>query len=273
VEIDLEPDPIRINVNGVSAAHCVVGSITYPEMETGHAAPFCNPDATITSGRARGWIVYLKSSVTGDEPADVAEYRSSHPTFPQETTVDQFFSESQFESYRRLGLHVARTAFEGVSFIAKPKQTAAEMLLANFQQLARNWYGSPEVEMGAATNLTERYTDLMRRLGDTSVQALEPQLVFGDATAVAMTAELNTFMLEAIQLMEDVFNTFDLELEANRANPRIAGWMIVFKRWCGSPAFAAVWPKVQGEYNPLFREFAEAVAGATSWPPDLPSRP
>ncbi|HYM26241.1 MAG TPA: hypothetical protein VEU08_23655, partial [Vicinamibacterales bacterium] len=273
VEIDLVPDPIRIDVNGVSRAHCVVGSITYPEMETGHAAPFCNPDATITSGRARGWIVYLKSSVTGDEPADVLEYRSSHPDFPQETTVDQFFSESQFESYRRLGLHVGRTAFEGVQFIAKPAQTPAEMLLANFQQLARNWYASPEVETGAATNLTERYTDLMRQLGDKEIKALEPQLVFGDAKAVAMTPELNTFMLEAIQLMEDVFNTFHLEFEANRANPRIAGWMIVFKRWCGSPAFTTVWPKVQSEYNPLFREFAEAVTRATSWPPDLPSRP
>jgi hypothetical protein len=27
-------------------------------------------------------------------------------TFPHQTTADQFFDESQFESYRRLGMHI-----------------------------------------------------------------------------------------------------------------------------------------------------------------------
>src|SRR5689334_19366738 len=125
----------------------------------------------------------------------------------------------------------------GTTFVPKPQQTPAQMLLDNFQQLARRWYVAPDVEQGAATNLTERYTGLMRRLADNAVKDLEPQLVFGDQTAVRMTPELTTFLLEAIQLMEDVFHTFDLELEANQANPRIAGWMIVIRRWCDSPAF------------------------------------
>ena len=30
-------------------------------------------------------------------------YGSVNPTFPHETTLDQWFGESQFESYRRLG--------------------------------------------------------------------------------------------------------------------------------------------------------------------------
>ena len=67
------------------------------------------------TARARGWILYLKSSLTGDEPADVIEYQSRNPQFPHQSTGDQFFSESQFESYRRLGLHVVREAFEGVT--------------------------------------------------------------------------------------------------------------------------------------------------------------
>jgi hypothetical protein len=53
------------------------------------------------------WLVYLKATLTGDEPADIVEYHRRHPDFPQETTADQFFDEAQWESYRRLGEHVA----------------------------------------------------------------------------------------------------------------------------------------------------------------------
>ncbi|MGH7535642.1 MAG: hypothetical protein ACREMG_08650, partial [Gemmatimonadales bacterium] len=41
----------------------------------------------------------------GSEPADVVNYAKTCRTFPHETTADQFFSESQFESYRTLGSH------------------------------------------------------------------------------------------------------------------------------------------------------------------------
>ena len=50
-----------------------------------------------------GRIVYVKASLTGNEPADVLQYHAAHPDFPHETTSDQFFDEAQWESYRRLG--------------------------------------------------------------------------------------------------------------------------------------------------------------------------
>ena len=53
-----------------------------------------------------GLLLYIKPAVYGDEPRDVLEYRKSHPTFPHESTADQFFDEPQFESYRILGSHV-----------------------------------------------------------------------------------------------------------------------------------------------------------------------
>ncbi len=55
-----------------------------------------------------GYLVYIKSSLTGDEPADLINFKLQEPSFPHHTTVDQFFSESQFESYRRLGEHIAQ---------------------------------------------------------------------------------------------------------------------------------------------------------------------
>lgn len=54
--------------------------------------------------RARdGWLVYVKPMLTGEEPPDVRQYASSSPSFPHETTADQWFNESQTESYRALG--------------------------------------------------------------------------------------------------------------------------------------------------------------------------
>ena len=52
------------------------------------------------------WLVVVKATLMGDEPEDVCRYHRAHPEFPQETTNDQFFDEAQWESYRRLGLHV-----------------------------------------------------------------------------------------------------------------------------------------------------------------------
>ena len=53
----------------------------------------------------KGYILYIKPVVYADCPPDVKNYRKENDGFPHESTADQFFSESQFESYRALGLH------------------------------------------------------------------------------------------------------------------------------------------------------------------------
>jgi hypothetical protein len=58
-----------------------------------------------------GTMIYVKPTLTGDEPIDVLEYAAQHPVFPHEPTSDQFFDESQFQSYRRLGEHAAWQVF------------------------------------------------------------------------------------------------------------------------------------------------------------------
>lgn len=52
-----------------------------------------------------GCFIYIKPSFHGTptEPKDVFSYAKQNRAFPHEPTADQFFSESQFESYRRLG--------------------------------------------------------------------------------------------------------------------------------------------------------------------------
>ncbi len=54
---------------------------------------------------ADGVIIYLKATLSGDEPVDVMNYAAAHPDFPHESTANQWFGESQFESYRMLGVH------------------------------------------------------------------------------------------------------------------------------------------------------------------------
>jgi hypothetical protein len=51
-----------------------------------------------------GLLLYIKPMLRGNEPPDVVSYNTNHGDFPHQTTADQFFDESQTESYRMLGL-------------------------------------------------------------------------------------------------------------------------------------------------------------------------
>jgi hypothetical protein len=56
-------------------------------------------------------IILLKPVMIAGVETDVLNYHVQHPAFPQEPTGDQFFDEAQWESYRKLGLEVARRVF------------------------------------------------------------------------------------------------------------------------------------------------------------------
>lgn len=90
--------------DGFSKWHWAIGKIQYGLVD---------PNA------ADGILVYLKTSLTGDEPADVLNYHREHPDFPHQTTADQWFTESQFESYRRLGEHVVQKLFENTHIVER----------------------------------------------------------------------------------------------------------------------------------------------------------
>ena len=50
--------------------------------------------------------MYIKPACHHDIPADVRAYALASKDFPHESTADQWFSESQFESYRSLGANL-----------------------------------------------------------------------------------------------------------------------------------------------------------------------
>jgi predicted acylesterase/phospholipase RssA len=73
--------------------HVAVGEISYP-------------------GRRKGVLIYIKASLTGDENDYIFHYKKRYGAFPHETTLDQLFSEEQFEAYRALGFHAAYRFFD-----------------------------------------------------------------------------------------------------------------------------------------------------------------
>lgn len=55
-----------------------------------------------------GWLLFLKSGMTGDESLDLLSYRLKNPHFPNDSTLNQAYDETQWESYRCLGEHASR---------------------------------------------------------------------------------------------------------------------------------------------------------------------
>lgn len=72
-----------------------------------------------TEGKAKntwleGVLLYLKPGIYGTEPKDIFNYATVSTAFPHESTADQFFTESQFESYRALGFYAMEQALSEI---------------------------------------------------------------------------------------------------------------------------------------------------------------
>lgn len=74
-------------------------------------------------GEPDGTLVYLKPTILGDEAPDVASYHAAHRDFPHQSTDNQWFDESQTESYRLLGLETARAADAPIAACLTPAAT------------------------------------------------------------------------------------------------------------------------------------------------------
>jgi hypothetical protein len=89
---------------GLARAHAALFLVRYPALPDG-------PADDLWLQRRHTWLLYLKATLTGDEPADIRNYAALHPSFPHEPTFNQFFDEPQWESYRKLGEHIGGNLF------------------------------------------------------------------------------------------------------------------------------------------------------------------
>jgi hypothetical protein len=235
-----------------STAHCVVGTITYPEKPT-----------------TPGYVVYIKSSLTGDEPADVMNYKKEDSAFPHDSTLNQWFSESQFESYRRLGHHIAYSVLKpaGARLDACACKSAADRE-TYFENLREIWWAAtPEMDRFSAAH-TARFEQLMKKARtDKNIPGLFDML-FGEEERKSFKEAHNEVQIEAavrfsfelIEFIFTVFNQLNLVLLEKQQHPYAEGWSRIFTKWAKIDVVQDGWNRYRGAYSTSFQHFAESPA-------------
>lgn len=87
-------------------------------------------------GAKEGKLLYIKPAIfeKREEPVDVWQYGRLNPAYPHERTTDQWFSESQFESYRALGEYIMRSVAEKACSQLQAKPATVEDLFDGVKQ-------------------------------------------------------------------------------------------------------------------------------------------
>lgn len=96
-----DPNLTRMSPDHLSKRHFLVIRIRYPQ-DPQHSRDELHPDSPET-----GLLIYVKASLTGDEPLELQRYAGADGEFPHNPTSDQFYDPDRFESYRQLGEHLA----------------------------------------------------------------------------------------------------------------------------------------------------------------------
>lgn len=271
VDIHIDVSALRPRADGRSLRSCAVGSIDYPDG-------------------SRGMLLYVKPTLTGEEPTDILHYASAHPSFPHEPTLDQYFDEAQFESYRRLGQDVMSRALEPVLERAGAEVGAvrheelgvhdSELKEKILVALRHQW--APSIPGGAERFAlhAKAMSRLFGQLRDTpALSVLDAQfypawtdLVAADQAAIGTDAAKPVgrrtrmpaaadfracfyFCQELVRLMESVYHDLDLEQAWNHPDNR--GWMNAFRHWSGAPMFRVTWAVGAPTFGARFVAFCE----------------
>ncbi|HET7924641.1 MAG TPA: hypothetical protein VFL30_07065, partial [Rhodanobacteraceae bacterium] len=255
IEIDLDVRQIAsIDSQRYNAAPCAVGSIRYSDEEV-------------------GTILYIKASRRAGLPSDVMHYATEHSAFPHESTADQFFSESQFESYRRLG-HFLAGEILSESRAITPDGVDVDRL---FRELSERWYRPSTAIDTNFGRLAEQVDELFERLRTSKDLAFLGRQFYPEwrnllgadvVDAAQQTKDLLFvpqdedqlrqgfyFCNSLLQLMESVY--VGLNLETDWRHPDLSGWLNVFNHWAWSGMFRVTWAVSAATYGGRFRAFCE----------------
>jgi hypothetical protein len=276
VRIELDTAKLAVTAaDGRSKAHVVIGTIHYEDVDGG-AVP--------------GMLVYLRASMTGDEPPDVQQYRNLHPEFPRQLTLtDQSFDEDQFESYRALGHHVARVAFvDAARELYEEDSTPPDPAdPTRLRDTVARWWRDQDGGAQAFRDGHRRLFGVMRnRWAEPPPGSVQEYLESGRAWA-ALQRDLRTdpnlarlsrelyperpaadrpdderveraelhAVEQILQLMADTW--VGQGLDAYRDAELGRGWMNTFRRLSGTQAFRRHWPALRAEFNAEFVRYCE----------------
>jgi len=260
VRIDIDTLPLQKDAAGKSKWHVAVGSIRYDEVDRDAVA---------------GTFVFVRASMTGDEPADLRNYAIKDPRFPHHPTFpEQFFDEGQFESYRALGDHIAETVFgEAAARFDADRLRGMNHLreVRRLFSLVRNQYFPPPPNFDASyVDAGKAFAELMGSLrADPKMNRLThdmypevarltkppfrtDQWVGHDVERAEVTA-----VNHILDVMEMVW--VGIDLDGHFSHPLHSGWMGSFRRWAAAETFQKYWPVVRGEYSREFVRFCERI--------------
>ncbi len=268
IRIQLDTSPLAVTApDHLSRAHVSIGRIRYDDVD---------------NGQMPGILVYIRASMTGDEPPDVQQYANTHPQFPREGTIDQSFDENQFESYRALGEHIARTVFEtaarevrtseAADDASSPRERFIRIHRRMFASLRNLWSNPPLDQDERAMQATRAWVTLQRDLrGDPRLGALSrdlyPELdLLPRWTLDRDRAELHA-LEQMLQTMEDAW--LGLGMKGYPDLPMNRGWMNTLRRLAASATFRKFWPVLRTQHSPEFVRFCEEQLRLQADPPRL----
>jgi hypothetical protein len=304
IRIELDVEALRPQGDRrQSASHVVVGRIRYSDVKHKAEAPVpeagflgrinmeFNPAYDYDSGD--GIIVLLKPNFTGDESPDLLNYRTQNPTFPHETTADQFYSESQFESYRALGFHSVISAFEAVRKPGKPFESIGGIeTKVIFKELYDAWFNKLRAMQPIFFEFNATYLELQKRLGSDPLYTMLEQEINGEVpeeckSPVKKTTTFSaeeqqqmqnatltpeeqrqvqgerTMVIQMLTLLENVF--FGLNFRNEWEFESNLGWKGVYTQWFKSPIFREHYMQVQNQFSKEFRTFIVEHALLLHW--------
>ena len=276
VRIKIDTEPFRAQgPDGLTRAHVVVGRVHYEDVD---------------SGQLPGILVYVRISMTGDEPSDVQQYARSAPAFPhQPTDLKQSFTEEQFESYRALGEHIAHTVFkEAATNVqhrfwteADPRREFVQGNRRLFSAIQGRWATPPTDQNTRFVEATKAWLAFQRDLRKDAelsglatdafpeLQSIRGMLAVPESQsdqdnasspnppvpkAGTLRAEMHA-VGQLLLIMEDAWLELGLSGQSNL--PMNRGWINALRRWVGTAAFQLFWPVFRSQISPDFVRFLE----------------
>jgi hypothetical protein len=273
-EIDLDLRPLQIKDDGFSQTHCVVGTIRYPPpkqqpLPQGGSRTLCECLGEKDEEHYTGTILYIKSSLVGDEPPDLLAYKLQHDKFPQDPTANQWFTETQFESYRRLGHHIAMTAIKPALQPDRDRVKERGEIAGLFRNMYSIWYPpTPEMKQYLPqhmqqynvilTELRQRpeLAGLAERLNDERAALRSPVLWDAPDPPPQSKDYAWQFANALLDFMYTVYIDLELAFPDNRTSPHADWWVCLFRRWCRVSLLQDTWRKLEPIYTEEFRLFA-----------------
>lgn len=279
IRIEIDTTPLHKNQQGFSLWHTAVGTIRYDEVD---------PEGVI------GTLIFVRSSLTGDEPADILNYARKKPEFPHHPTMNQFFDEDQFESYRGLGFHIGTTVFSEAARVlhdTSVSRSHVERLRRFFADLRRNWSPLAADAYQGYHSSCSNYMQIVGSMRDLPAMRRMSMKIYPEIAALMThSPEFRTTQSSTGDPLAGQFvELFEKQLEEARertiselhgvdyllqfleiawienqfdryfAHPINRGWMTVMRRWTDSEPFHRAWPILRSQYSRGFVQFCERV--------------